>query len=115
MSSSPFSYMEGTTIVFTGLNTMEPFPDNLACVGNQDECRWVFFFYVITELDGLLSVERRKNNIFFRTGKRALRVAYGSSPVQFVDDKVTDRIGPAAHNIKVFGQVQTFDKVVDQE
>ena len=93
---------------------MEPFPNDLTCIGNQYERGRIFFFNKIPQQHGLMPVQRGKDDILLRSGKGPLPVADRGAAVQLMYDKITDWLRPAAEYVKIFGQVQAFDKVVHQ-
>ena len=93
---------------------MEPFPNDLTCIGNQYECGRIFFFNKIPQQHGLMPVQRGKDDILLRSGKGPLPITDRGAAVQLMYDKITDWLRPAAEYVKILGQVQAFDKVVHQ-
>ena len=94
---------------------MKAFSDDFAGIRNKDKCGRIFFFNKVTKLDRLLTVERGINDMFLGTGKRTFRITDSCSAMEMMYDVITDWFRILAYHVKVFGQIQTFDKVVYKE
>ena len=97
------------------LYAVESFSDDLACVGDEDECLWIILPDKVPEPDSLHTVQGGEDDVFIFTGIGAFGVTDAGAPGKCVHDEVADRFRMVADNIEIFRQVKALYEVVDHK
>ena len=86
------------SILLSPALSLKSFPDDLAGVGNENECARLILADKAPQRDSLIRLEYGKHNVIVVMTERSVRFKYGGTAVKRVCNEGTDSIRIAAYD-----------------